>query len=257
MEQLAWFKERLRSSRAPWKLWGHSFGTLTWRADVHNLPAPLRARWPGAGYGVLNAGFAVEHAEIFDFVRDQRIAGFAIVAGDKHSFWAGYPSKSLPPQPFEPVGVEFITGSISAQGLAEIAELIVGKDDALRALYVDDRADGAMRCSLNTTVLHGVSAALALKKTGDLQQARAARNPDVAPHLKFGDFGGHGYATVTVSANELVTEFVCIPRPLERSASEDGGPLTYRVRHRAKLWRAGEKPELLQEIVEGDAGTAV
>jgi len=114
-----------------------------------------------------------------------------------------------------------------------------------------------MRCSLNTTVLHGVSAALALKKTGDLQQARAARNPDVAPHLKFGDFGGHGYATVTVSANELVTEFVCIPRPLERSASEDGGPLTYRVRHRAKLWRAGEKPELLQEIVEGDAGTAV
>ena len=257
VEQLAWFKERLRSSRAPWKLWGHSFGTLTWRADVHNLPAPLRARWPGAGYGVLNAGFAVEHAEIFDFVRDQRIAGFAIVAGDKHSFWAGYPSKSLPPQPFEPVGVEFITGSISAQGLAEIAELIVGKDDALRAIYVDDRADGTMRCSLNTTVLHGVNAALALKKTGYLQQARAARNPDVAPHLKFGDFGGHGYATVTVSASELVTEFVCIPRPLERSASEDGGPLTYRVRHRAKLWRAGEKPELLQEIVEGDAGTAV
>jgi alkaline phosphatase D len=190
-------------------------------------------------------------------VRDQRIAGFAIVAGDKHSFWAGYPSKSLPPQPFEPVGVEFITGSISAQGLAEIAEFIVGKDDALRPLYVDDRADGTMRCALNTTVLHGVSAALALKKTGDLQQARAARNAEVAPHLKFGDFGGHGYATVAVSASELVTEFVCIPRPLERSAAEDGGPLTYRVRHRAKLWRAREKPELLQEIVEGDAGTAV
>jgi alkaline phosphatase D len=100
-----------------------------------------------------------------------------------------------------------------------------------------------MRCSLNTTVLHGVQAALALKRTGDLQQARAARNPDVSPHLKFGDFGGHGYATVAVSSNELVTEFVCIPRPLERDASEDGGPLTYRVRHRAKLWRAGERPE--------------
>jgi alkaline phosphatase D len=257
VEQLAWLKERLRSARAPWKIWGHSFGTLTWRADLHNLPAPLRALWPGAGYAVLNAGFAVEHAEIFDFIRDQGIAGFAIVAGDKHSFWAGYPSKSLPPQAFEPVGVEFITGSISAQGLAEIAELIVGKDDALRPVYIHDRADGTMHCALNTAVLHGVGAALALKKTGDLQQARALRNPEVAPHLKFGDFGGHGYAITRVSPDELVTEFVCIPRPLERSASEDGGPLTYRVRHRARLWRAGEKPELRQEIVEGDVGTAV
>jgi len=257
VEQLAWLKERLRSARAPWKIWGHSFGTLTWRADLQNLPAPLRALWPGAGYGVLNAGYAVEHAEIFDFVRDQGIAGFAIVAGDKHSFWAGYPSKALPPQAFEPVGIEFITGSISAQGLAEIAELIIGKDDALRPVYIHDRADGTMHCALNTAVLHGVRAALALKKTGDLQQARALRNPEVAPHLKFGDFGGHGYAITRVSPGELVTEFVCIPRPLERSASEDGGPLTYRVRHRARLWRAGEKPELRQEIVEGDVGTAV
>ncbi len=257
VEQLAWFKERLRSARAPWKIWGHSFGTLTWRADLHNLPGPLRALWPGAGYGILNAGYAVEHGEICDFVRDQRIAGFAIVAGDKHSFWAGYPSKSLPPLAFEPVGVEFITGSISAQGLAEIAELIVGKHDALRPIYIHDRADGTMHCSLNTTVLHGVGAALALQKTGDLQQARAARNPDVSPHLKFGDFGGHGYATVTVGPQELVTEFVCIPRPLERSAAEDGGLLTYRVRHRARLWKPGERPELQQEIVEGDVGTAV
>ncbi len=45
------------------------------------------------------------------------ITGLAIVAGDKHSFWAGYPCKTLPPQPFDPVGVEFITGSISHQGL--------------------------------------------------------------------------------------------------------------------------------------------
>jgi alkaline phosphatase D len=28
VEQLAWFKERLRSARAPWKIWGHSSGRL-------------------------------------------------------------------------------------------------------------------------------------------------------------------------------------------------------------------------------------
>ena len=257
IEQMTWFKERLRASRAPWKIWGHSFGTLGWRTDLHNLPAPLRTRWPGAGYGILNAGYALEHAEIFDFVRDEGIAGFAIVAGDKHSFWAGYPTKSLPPQGFEPVGVEFITGSISTQGLAEVAEHIVAQDDPLRPLYIYDRGGATSRCALNTAVLHGVKAALALTETGDLRQARALRNPDVSPHLTFGDFGGHGYATTRVTSTELVTEFVCIPRPIERNAAEDGGPLAYRVRQSVKLWQAGQRPVMHQELVEGDPGTSV
>jgi len=257
LEQIAWFKERLRQSQAPWKIWGHSFGTLTWRVDPQNLPSPLRANWPGDGYAVLNAGFGVEHDEIFDLVREEGITGFAIVAGDKHSFWAGYPSKTLPPQAFEPVGVEFITGSISAPGLAEVAETIIPKDHPLRALYIHDEPNGAMQCALNMTVLHGVKSSLTLKETGDATRARAARNPDVSPNLRFADFGGHGYATVRASPGELETEFVCIPRPMEHNAAEDGGPLVYRAVHRVRLWRAGEHPDLRQEIIEGDATLAV
>ena len=60
----------------------------------------------------------------------------------------------------------------------------------------------------------------------DMKQARAVRNPDVAPHLSFLDFGGHGYGLVTATSDQLSTEFVCIPRPLERSERPDGGPLT-------------------------------
>jgi alkaline phosphatase D len=37
----------------------------------------------------------------------------------------------------------------------------------------------------------------------------------------------------------------------------DGGPLVYRAVHRVELWRAGERPNLRQEIVEGDAGLAI
>jgi alkaline phosphatase D len=48
------------------------------------------------------------------------------------------------------------------------------------------------------------------------------------------------------------TEFVCIPRPLERSEREDGGPLRYRVVHRARLWKKGEAPKLETHIIEGD-----
>jgi len=257
LEQMAWFKQQLRAARAPWKIWGHSFGTLTWRTDPQNLPQDLVGPWPGAGYGVLNAGNGVENDEIFRMVREEGITGFAIVAGDKHSFWAGYPSETLPPRPFEPVGVEFVTGSISQQGLAEVQELTLPRDHPLRALYIHDRQDGSMQCALNMTLRHGVRSSLMLKETGDPARARAARNPDVSPHLEFTDLGGHGYATVRVSPEELETEFVCIPRPLERSTEEDGGPLVYRAVHRVRLWRTGERPKLRQEIVEGDAGLAI
>jgi alkaline phosphatase D len=257
IEQMVWFKERLRAAQAPWKIWGHSFGTLTWRTDPQNLPPEFAATWPSADYGVLNRSYMVEHREIFGMVRDEGITGLAIVAGDKHSFWAGYPSETLPPRPFEPVGVEFVTGSISQQGLAEVQALTFPRDSELRPFYVHDRPDGSMQCALNTTLLHGVRAALALRDTDDAAQARAARNPDNAPQLTFTDLGGYGYATVRASPDELETEFVCIPPPRERSESENGGPLRYRIVHRVSRWAPGERPEMRREIVEGDVGLSV
>jgi alkaline phosphatase D len=82
-------------------------------------------------------------------------------------------------------------------------------------------------------------------------------NPALSPHLEFVDLGGHGYAKVCLSAEAMRTEFVCIPRPITRAASADGGPLRYRVVHSARLWRAGERPRLVQEVLEGDAGLAI
>lgn len=257
IEQMAWFKERMRAAQAPWKIWGHSFGTLDWRTDPQNLPPEFAHAWPSADYCVVNRSYTIEHAEIFGMIRDEGITGFAIVAGDKHSFWAGYPSETLPPRPFEPVGVEFITGSISQQNLAEVQALTYPRDDALRLFSVHDRPDGSTQCAFNTTLLHGVRAAIALRDTDDPAQARAARNPDNAPHLTFIDLGGYGYTTVRASPNELETEFVCIPPPLERSESEDGGPLRYRVVHRVARWAKGERPEMRRDIVEGDVGLSI
>ena len=53
------------------------------------------------------------------------------------------------------------------------------------------------------------------------------------------------------------TEFVCIPRPISRSASPDGGPIRYRVTHVAKLWRSGERPHLTQQVLEGHVGLSI
>lgn len=88
--------------------------------------------------------------------------------------------------------------------------------------------------------------ALEYGHSGNLARARALRNPDLSPHLSFVDVGGHGYATVRVDGTVFETKFVSIPRPLERSESDDGGPIRYRVRHRARQWQHGEVPVLEQ-----------
>ncbi|MBL8532061.1 MAG: hypothetical protein JNK94_10030, partial [Hyphomonadaceae bacterium] len=127
----------------------------------------------------------------------------------------------------------------------------------LRPFYLHVRPDGTTQCALNTMLLHGVRAALTLRDTDDPAQARAASNPDNAPHLEFLDFGGYGYSTVRASPDELETEFVCIPPPLERSETDDGGRLRYRVVHRVSRWAAGERPQMRREIIEGDVGLSI
>lgn len=255
-QQKAWFIERMTTSGAVWKVWGSTLGTLDWRADPQNLPRGLTEPWPGAGYAAFGGGDMstayVERRQIYDALRKANVTGFITVAGDRHSFWAGTAAADLPPRNFEPIGAAFITGSISAPGLVEAFEHRFPKEHPLRALYLADRPNGSKPDpSVNLLLHHGVRSCLEYRRTGDLQAARRLSNPDLAPHLRFVDMGGHGYATVRASSDALECEFVCIPRPLERSEAADGGPLKYRVRHHVPIWPAGGKPTVDQRIVSG------
>ncbi|MEO7326217.1 MAG: phosphodiesterase, partial [Dokdonella sp.] len=116
---------------------------------------------------------------------------------------------------------------------------------------------GPPQPTVNLLLRHGIRSALEYASSGDLAKAHALSNPELAPHLSFVDMGGHGYATVRVDASAMVTDFVCIPRPITRSPGVDGGPLRYRVRHEVPLWRVGERPQMRTTVVEGDAGLAV
>jgi alkaline phosphatase D len=262
-EQKAWFKEKLRKSSATWKIWGNSTGTPDYRADPQNLPPGLvPAKWGGSTYASFGGGdyggAYVERAEIFDLVRDERITGFAIVSGDRHSFWAGYAAKALPPAKFEPVGLTFVGGSVSSPGMVEANEHRFPKNHPLRPLFVADRPGAARpEPAVNMLLRHGVRSCLDYAAHGDLAKARALSNPSLSPHLTFVDMGGHGYSTVRLSGEEMRTEFVCIPRPIARSDRADGGPLRYRVVHTARLWQPGEAPRLERRVLEGDPGLAI
>ncbi|MGA8036703.1 MAG: alkaline phosphatase D family protein [Candidatus Acidiferrales bacterium] len=255
--QKQWFLDRLRESKATWKIWGTTTATLDVRADFQNLPQGVGKPWPGAGFasspGSGHGTAYVERTEIYDFVRANGITGFAIVAGDRHSFWAGYAAANLPPKTFTPVGIAFVTGSISAPGIIEALEHSFPKDHPLRTLYVGQAAGApGPQPTMNLLLHHGVRACLEYQRTGDAVRARALSNPQVAPHVRFVDMGGHGYSIVRATSDYLETEFVCIPRPIERSATPDGGPLRYRARFRTPLWQNGEAPQMATQIVEGD-----
>ncbi len=259
-EQKAWLKDQLKRATATWKIWGNSLGALEWRADPEHLPPGMtKLPWPAgtfANIGARDHGSAwTERREIFDLVRDAKITGFAIVSGDRHSFWAGYASAQLPPGTFDPVGVSFIGASLSSPGAMEAHEHRLPKDLPMRPLYFADRPNGAKPdYTFNMLLRHGVRSCLEYAKTFDRERALSLSNPALAPHLTFVDMGGHGYAKVRLTGDELQTEFVCIPRPIARIDRPDGGPLRYRVVHSAKLWRAGERPTLTQRVLEGDPG---
>ncbi len=259
--QKRWFKDRLLGSTATWKVWGNSLGALDSRCDPGNLPDGLFEKpWPAGTFGVGRTddwGAAYyERGEISDIVRDAKITGFAIVSGDRHSFWAGYASKELPPGRFEPVGLSFVGASLVSPGAMEGFELR-RKDDKLRPVYLADRPDGTVEWTYNMTLRHGVRSSFEYARSFDLAAAMALSNPDLAPHLEFVDAGGHGYATVRLTADEMHTEFVCIPRPITRSESPDGGTLRYRVAHTARMWQPGERPRLETVVLEGDAGLSI
>ena len=260
-QQKAWFKSKLAESKATWKIWAATNPTLDWRFDPQNLPSGLAAKpWPVPGYACTGGGDMSgsyhERAELYDFVRDRKIGGLVTVSGDRHSFWAGYSAKALPPQKFEPIGIAFVTGSISAPGMAEAVEYGL-KKHPLRPLFTADRGNGKYEATCNLTLKRGVKSALEYAKSGDIEAARRLTNPDNAPHLEFIDMGGHGYSVVTATSDKLQTEFVCIPRPITRATTPDGGPLRYRVRHTADLWTGGERPQLKQEVIEGDPSLSI
>ncbi len=262
-EQKAWFKDKLRNSTAVWKIWGNSQGALDYRADPQNLPAGLtKESWPANTYAAASGGDYgtawTERAEIYHLVRDAKITGFGIVSGDRHSFWAGYATAELPPGKFEPVGLSFVGGSLVSPGAMESYEHRMKKDNPLRPLFLAERDAGAKpEWTFNMLLKHGVRSCFEYARSFDLRRARALSNPDLAPHLEFVDMGGHGYAKVRLSANEMRTEFVCIPRPVTRSESADGGPIRYRVVHTAPLWSSGARPKLKTTVLEGDVGLAI
>ena len=184
--QKQWFMDQLRRSAATWKIWGNSQGALDYRADPQNLPDGLtKQKWPADTFALFDNGdwgrTYHERGEIYDLVRDSKITGFAIVSGDRHSFWAGYAAALLPPAKFEPVGISFVGASLASPGTMEALEHNLRKDHPLRSLFLADRPAGQPEWTYNMLLKHGVRSCLEYAKSFDLKRAHAVSNPTAVP----------------------------------------------------------------------------
>ena len=185
------------------------------------------------------------------------IDGFVTVSGDRHSFWAGYAAKALPPQTFEPVGVTFICGSISAPGMAEALEHGL-KGHPLRPLFVAEREPGKPETTVNLT-----AQARGEERAGIRPHRRPRRGPPRLPTPTT----RRTWSSSTWAATAMPWSPPA-PTPSRPSSSAsparsparptpDGGPLRYRVRHTAQTLAGRRRPKLEQTDVEGDVGLAV
>ncbi len=183
VDQRAWLREQLRSSPARWQLLGNQVMMAPLR--VVELPKALQRLIPGvvAGGAGVNAGqwdgYPGERAGLFEFLEDEGIANVVVLTGDLHSSWAG--ELTLDPNgTATPVGVEFVTPSVTARSFAEeVAPPVPGSRALLRRLI-------------------------------------AAQNP----HQRFFDLEGHGYVVVDVNHERVQAEWWHVDTVARRTDGE-------------------------------------
>ena len=91
---------------------------------------------------------------------------------------------------------------------------------------------------------------------GDMRRSAAATGAPLLPNAprsstRFATPASPGSPSSQAIGTRSGPDFRCIPRPIERSGTPDGGPLLYRVSHRVRLWKKGERPKLEQRVLEG------
>jgi alkaline phosphatase D len=103
-EQLAWFEQSMKDSKATWKV----IGNQVIFSDVLNVDTPKRPRnldsWDG---------YPKEKKKIVDFIADNKIKDIVILTGDTHASWAIEATNEVKKN-YVPFAVEFGTTSVSS-----------------------------------------------------------------------------------------------------------------------------------------------
>ena len=194
--QTQWWKDKMSSSSATWKVWGNEVTLSRLWVDLTTLaPPPYNAVY------VVNCdawdGYPSHKAELMGFLHAQDVQNVVAITGDLHAFQCGVVRHLPDPATGAPVLVDFVTAGISSSSFFS---------------YLHAGAAGTPLASL-------------VANAPTFEAIAGANNPD----LKYHDHDAQGYATATVTAAQMVVTFNKV-KPLNPDGSAPASPLLKRTR---------------------------
>jgi alkaline phosphatase D len=183
--QHAWLVERLRSSTATWRFVGNPI--MVGHVYTHLLPDWLTD--PLAELGILTEdldaspdqwdGYPAARDRLFSAVRREAATNLVVLSGDVHTGWALHLQED-PTDTIEPVGVEFVSPSVTSQNLNEkVGEAARREGPDVEATVVEQH-----------------------------------------PHVAWCEFDDHGYVVIDVTPERVRAEWWMVETVLERAEGE-------------------------------------
>ena len=266
-EQKAWFKERLRSSSATWKIWGNSQG-------ARSTGAPTRRTCPPGSTQALAGRRLRQHAAAATTApptssaarsttscATRGITGFAIVSGDRHSFWAG-----LRGQGTSAAGRSSRSASASSRGSISAP----GRDGGARAPPAQGPSAApavprgpARRRKPRVDVQHAAAGTASAPASSTRRAATSPRRARSRTRRSRRTSSSSTWADTAMRRcgcprDEMRTEFVCIPRPIDaQRAPRRRTAALSRASTARRCGAPASGPGSGSEVLEGDPGLSI
>lgn len=194
--QTQWWKDKMSSTAATWKVWGNEVMLNRLWVDLTQLaPPPYNAVY------VVNCdawdGYPMHKAELMGYLKANNVQNVVAITGDLHAFQCGVVRDTPDPATGTPVLVDFVTAGISSSSFYS---------------YLKAGAAGTPLASL-------------VADQPTFEAVVGGNNPDLLYH----DHDAQGYATATVTAAQMVVTFTKV-KPLNADGTLPGSPLLKRTR---------------------------
>ena len=194
--QTQWWKDKMTSSTATWKVWGNEVMLSRLWADLRSLAPP-----PYDAIYVINCdgwdGYPSHKAELMGYLKAQGVQNVVAITGDLHAFQCGIVRDVPDPATGTPVLLDFVTAGISSSSFYS---------------YLQAGAAGSPLASLVAT-------------PATFEAIAGANNPD----LQYHDHDAQGYATAVVTPTQMVVTFNKV-KPLNSDGTVPASPLLKRTR---------------------------
>jgi len=118
--QRQWFFDKMLNSSSTWKIWGNEVMTMQLKYLSIYATELLGQSTPDLFMSFDQwDGYPVERAMLFSTLKEAGVKNFVTITGDFHTFVTGYQKVNFDDPQEEPIGVEFLVGSMASSNLAE------------------------------------------------------------------------------------------------------------------------------------------